>query len=80
METLGVLRHSPQLMYAFVFFLLATIVFADKPYGYSSPEPKGWKSPPNKHTYPKSPYVHKSPPHVHKSPPHSYIYKSPPLG
>ncbi|GKF51779.1 hypothetical protein Tco_0148246, partial [Tanacetum coccineum] len=90
MRNSGVVRHWPQLVYAFSFFLLVTIIFADKSYGYNSPKPNGWKLPKVKHTLPKSPYIYKSPPppvkhelpyvkpYLHKSPPHSYIYKSPP--
>ncbi|GJW37150.1 phospholipase-like protein [Tanacetum coccineum] len=74
MGSFGMLRHWPQVVYAFV-LLLATIDIADKPYGYSSPNPNGRK-------LPKSPYVYKSPPpqrYAYKSPPPSrYVYKSPP--
>ncbi|PWA45374.1 hypothetical protein CTI12_AA518380 [Artemisia annua] len=62
MGSFGMLRHWPQVVYAFVFLLLATIVIADKPYGYSSSNHNGYKLPPVKHTIPKSPYVYKSPP------------------
>nr|GEX94852.1 putative extensin domain-containing protein [Tanacetum cinerariifolium] len=85
-----VLRHWPQLVYAFSFFLLASVVIADKSYGYNSPKPNGWKLPKVKYTLPNSPYIYKSPPpqvkhklpyvkpYLHKSPPRSYVYKSPP--
>ncbi|GJX33759.1 putative extensin domain-containing protein [Tanacetum coccineum] len=68
----------PQLVYAFAFFLLNTIVIADKPYGYNSPKPNGWKLPPVKHTLPKSPYVYRSPSPHSPPPPQRYVYKSPP--
>lgn len=90
MGNIRVLRHWPQLVNAFAFFLLATIVLADKPHGYNSRKPNGWKlphtphlleSPPLSHIYesPPPPYVYKSPPPPSPSPPHPYnVYKSPP--
>ncbi|KAJ0557828.1 putative Extensin domain-containing protein [Helianthus annuus] len=90
MRSLGVLRHRPQHVYAFVFLLVATLVIADKPYGYEPQHSYGSEWPqPLKHNFPKSPYVYKSPPpvkhtwphlpYLHKSPPPpAYYYKSPP--
>ncbi|PWA69664.1 hypothetical protein CTI12_AA295710 [Artemisia annua] len=67
MRNIRVLRHWPQVVYAFAFFLLATIVLADKPHGYNSPLPPS-PSPPH-------PYMYKSPTPPAPSP--SYVYKSP---
>nr|GEV31050.1 hypothetical protein [Tanacetum cinerariifolium] len=83
MGNIRLLRHWPQLVYAFAFFLLTTIVLADKPHGYNSPKPNGrkspltiYKSPPLPSRFPPHPYVYKSPPPPIPSPP--YVYKSPP--
>nr|GEZ62374.1 hypothetical protein [Tanacetum cinerariifolium] len=71
MGNIRLLRHWPKLVYALPFFLLATIVLADRPHGFNSPKPDGRKSPP-------PPYVYKSPPLPSSLPPHPYVYKSPP--